>query len=60
MSLQMLRGLGHLCTTGILSDKPLITFVVAVSPSQFIDLTVGNFFEPLAIPGEVHMSTACP
>jgi hypothetical protein len=50
-SLEMLRGLGHLCTTGVLSVKPLITFAVAVLPSQFIDLTVGNFLEPLAYSG---------
>ena len=50
-SLDMLHGFGQRCTTGVLEVNPLITFAVAVLPSQFIDLTVGNFLEPLAYSG---------
>ena len=51
-SRDMLRGFGHRSTTGVLDVTPMMTFaVVAVLPSQFIDLTFGSFFEPFAYSG---------
>jgi hypothetical protein len=48
---EMLRGFGHLWTTGVLLVEPLMTFAVSDFPSQFMDLTVGNFLEPFAYSG---------
>ena len=51
-SRDMLRGFGHRSATdGVHDVNPLMTFAVAVLPSQFIDLTFGSFFEPFAYSG---------
>ncbi len=54
----MLRGFGQRYTTGVLEVNPLMTFAVAVLPSQFIDLNVGNFLEPLAYSGRSSVRTS--